>query len=234
MQINGSANSPFHSVRAPAENRPNMSSAMAALQRQRSQLQEEITKVKEGDYSKQVKEDKIKMLQEELQKVETQMMEERRKQLTEPPKKEQKEEAPKSEEELNPPAALNSKVMTGLVSAAHHLQTGQTAMGVYEKAKARNDESGMKRAMSYAAPEMKKAFKSSIQVQKGLEEYRKQMQQTAAKKEAEAAQVELDHPELEKPEQAHMGNISISMIEQTGKDQEKTEQEKIEQKKTEK
>ena len=57
-----------------------------------------------------------------------------------------------------------NSISTSLISAHTHIKTAETAVGVYESAKARGDRSVMERALSYASPAIGDAMRYSNKI----------------------------------------------------------------------
>lgn len=150
------------------------SSALNSLQKQKMQIQDQMNEIKNSKLSSQEKDEKIKALQEQMQQIDKQIVEEQAKKLTEGTKASQKEQESSLEQEDENPQAINKNVMTGIITASSRLETGNTALSVYDRAKAKNDRTTMERALSYASSEFKKASHASKLIEKGMQEYRKQ------------------------------------------------------------
>lgn len=67
---------------------------------------------------------------------------------------------------------LSGGVAASVISAGTQANAAGVAMGVYEKAKARNDTDAMERAMSYATPRIEEANKQAGKIGEALKEAR--------------------------------------------------------------
>ena len=84
-------------------------------------------------------------------------------------------------------------VSESLLTAFSHCRAAETAVGVYESAKARGDQAVMKRALAYASPEITGAIRQSREIARDLKKARekareeeKEVSETREKKTGQA------------------------------------------------
>jgi len=74
-----------------------------------------------------------------------------------------------------------NSVTESLLTAFTHIKAAEKAVDVYESAKARGDQGVMKRALSYASPEISGAIKQSKEVSGDLQEAREKAKEEEKK-----------------------------------------------------
>jgi hypothetical protein len=184
MRIGGISNALTNHITSAQLSKNNSSDKHESpLQKQKAQIQNQISQVEESSLPKEVKDAKIKALQENLQEVEQKESEEKAQKKLEDPKIKNTDKKLKSEDDENN-QPINNDVIYGMVSASTHMKIAKTALSVYKKAKAKGDTGVMQRALSYAAPELKKSSESTKLISKGISEYKKQI--SIVKKDAAA------------------------------------------------
>lgn len=189
MRIGTASNANFSPRAYMSRGVSNLSNnGMSPLEKQKMQLEEQMRKINESKSSKESKDEAIKDLQKKLEEVEKQLMEEKAKELLEKPeiKEEKKTEQEKAaEEKRERPEVINKDVLIGIISASSHEKLGKVSYSVYKKAELKGDMTTAQRALRYTVSEMKKSSESRKLIQKGLAEYKKQMDN--AKKDGTAA-----------------------------------------------
>jgi len=84
MQTGGISNAMYNLMQTNVFNRNGSSnSTLNLLRRQKIQIQEQINKIEESKLPSEIKDEKIKVLQEQLKEIEKQIIEEQTKKLTE-------------------------------------------------------------------------------------------------------------------------------------------------------
>lgn len=169
------ANTVLNKISAPnSNNNP--------FEKEKAQIQQQISQVENSKLSKDEKNAKIKELQESLQEVEQRETQERAEKKILDPESEKvnKEKEVEDEKKLKfkddeNNQVLNKDVVYGLASASTHMKVGRVAFSVYKAAKARGDMGVAKRALSYASGEFKQSRKSTKLIEKAISEYKKQL-----------------------------------------------------------
>lgn len=164
MKINGVSSLVLNAGNYPGK-------AADFLQKQKQQIQTQIKQIKESNCSAELKNEKIKVLQEQLQEIEKQQLEEQAKNLTDSIEAKKMEQETVTEDDDNA-QVINESVTAGIVSASNHLENSKAAYSVYRAAKAKGDTNKMEQASSYAAPELQKASQSTKLAERGIKEYR--------------------------------------------------------------
>ncbi|WP_434305809.1 hypothetical protein [Clostridium botulinum] len=181
MRIGAVSNTFFSTTRYMGLKGNNLSNnAMSPLEKQKLQLQEEMKKIEEGKNSKENKDKAIKELQEKLKEIEKQLIEEKNMKLNE--KLEGKKDKDKDtnqekieEESCENLQVINKEIIIGITSASFHGKNGKVAYSVYRVAEAKGDMTTAKRALSYTMSEIKKSSQSKKLIERGMKEYKKQM-----------------------------------------------------------
>ncbi|MCH5138325.1 hypothetical protein JMF89_14090 [Clostridiaceae bacterium UIB06] len=181
MRIGTVSNTIFSSMRHTAKVGNNPSNKdMSPLEKQKLQLQEQIQKIEQSDSSKENKEKAIKDLEEKLEEIEQKLAQEK---LTNPngkseakkAKDKENEQQKSTEENKENGEGINKDVIIGIVSGQHHQKIGKAAYSVYRAAELRGDRVTAERALNYTTSEIKEVSKSTKLIEKGIKEYKKQM-----------------------------------------------------------
>jgi hypothetical protein len=91
-----------------------------------------------------------------------------------------------------------NSVSTALIAASSQVKLAETAVGVFQVAKAKHDNSTMDRAMSYAAPAISESLSKSDDAREALEEAQKTAREEAKKRFEESLK---ENSEKDVPEQ---------------------------------
>ncbi len=181
MRIGVVSNATFNPMGYTGQGKNNISNnAMSPLEKQKLQLQEQIKNIEESNSSKESKDKSIKELQKKLEELEKQLIEEKAMKLNEKPevkkaKDKDTEQQKIAEENSENPEAINKEVIMGITSASSHEKIGKVAYSVYKKAKAKGDMNTAQRALRYTMSEIKESSKSTKLIERGMKEYKKQM-----------------------------------------------------------
>lgn len=150
------------------------------LEKVKQNIQKEIEKEKQSKDSKEVKASKIKALEDNLKQINEQQMKQKAEQSEsgkndETQKNDESlEESSKTEEQKKADANVN--ITKGFISVSSHLKTGKVSFNVYKAAELRGDAVTAERASKYTTSELTQAKKDLKLVQKGLKEYKKQLE----------------------------------------------------------
>ncbi|WMJ80700.1 hypothetical protein RBU49_00200 [Clostridium sp. MB40-C1] len=180
MKIGATSNMIFNSMSTGLKYNNHSGKGMSPLEKQKFQLQEQMKKIEESKSSKESKENSIKELQEKLEEVEAQLAKEKLEKSTEKTKVENEkdkeiEEQRAAEESKENSQVINKNVMIGITSASSHQKIGKVAYSVYRQAEAKGDMEVAQRALRYTSSEIKKSAQSKKLIERGIKEYKKQM-----------------------------------------------------------
>lgn len=158
----------------------NYSSNNDPLEKMKQNIQKEIEREKQSKDSKEVKAAKIKALEDNLKQVTEQQL----KQKAEKSKSGKSDETQKNDESLEESskteeqkkADANVNIAKGFISVSSHMKTSKVSFNVYKAAELRGDAVTAERASKYTTLELTQAKKDLKLVEKGLKEYKKQLE----------------------------------------------------------
>lgn len=146
-------------------------------------IENQIKKVENGKESRELKDKKIKELRETLKQIQDQENQEKVQKNKEAAEKAAEAKESKDEEvddskspEEKKSAAVNKKVVKGLIGTSSHMKTAKVANKYYEEYKLQGNTDKMRNALKYVSAELKEVSKSEKLIKKGLNEYNKQVQ----------------------------------------------------------
>lgn len=158
----------------------NYSSNNDPLEKMKQNIQKEIEREKQSKDSKEVKAAKIKALEDNLKQVTEQQLKQKAEKLQsgksdETQKNDESlEESSKTEEQKKADANVN--IAKGFISVSSHMKTSKVSFNVYKAAELRGDAVTAERASKYTTLELTQAKKDLKLVEKGLKEYKKQLE----------------------------------------------------------
>ncbi len=172
MQISGASGAAYNSIELNPNNSSN--STLNALRKEKMQIQDQIKKTQESKLPTEIKQEKIKALQQKISEIENQIIVEQTKKLSEDMAAKNDKQTEKMRVKDEKTQGLTQIEMTGIISASSHLEIGETAFSVYAKASTKGDSSTMKRALSYAMPEIEEASQDLNKTAQAIQEYKEQ------------------------------------------------------------
>lgn len=150
------------------------------MERVKQNIQKEIEKEKQSKDSKEVKAAKIKTLEDNLKQINEQQLKQKA-QKSESGKSDETqkndeslEESSKTDEQKKADANVN--ITKGIISVSSHMKTSKVSFNVYKAAELRGDSVTAERASGYTNSELAQAKQDLKLVQKGLSEYKKQLE----------------------------------------------------------
>ncbi|OPJ62939.1 hypothetical protein [Clostridium oryzae] len=153
----------------------NSGDSTSPLEKQKQQIQDQISKIEQSKLSDKEKNDAINKLKTKLEEIDKQILQEK---TTDSKKVDENSNSNNNEQENEEEntQAISKDVMRGMVSASTHQKTAKTCYSVYVDKKDHGDEVAAEKALSYASSELEETAKSRKLIDKGIKEYRKQLE----------------------------------------------------------
>ncbi|AZV57882.1 hypothetical protein [Clostridium sp. AWRP] len=166
MKINIISNTMINNMKHKANSTSTGKSS--PLDKEKLQLQQQMKKIEESDVSEETKDESIKEIQKRLLEEKSNKLD-KKSETKEDTKQETEEEA------YDKSQGINKEIMMGLMSASFHQRNGRVAYSEYKKAKAKGNMGQAEIALNYTSSEIKKTSQSAKLIQKGIGEYKKQL-----------------------------------------------------------
>lgn len=150
------------------------------MERIKQNIEKQIEQEKQSKDSNEVKTAKLKTLEDNLKQVTEEQEKQKAQELvsgesdTAQKNNENVDNSNKTEEQQK--ADANTHITKGLLSVSSHLKTSKVSFNVYKDAELKGDSVTAERALKYTNSEVTQAKKDLKLVEKGLKEYKKQLE----------------------------------------------------------